>query len=74
MIVNSLDPHHFHDFIKSLRRGTFEESIGLTLLTDTVYDITAVVELIDHFLDHSHIILQICINGNRHIRQIHGSD
>ena len=59
MIVNRLNPHHLHNLIESLRSGTFEESIGLTFLADTIYDVTAVMELIDHLFDHSHIILQI---------------
>ena len=62
------------NLIEPLRSGTFEESIGLTFLTDTVYDVTAVMELIDHLFDHSHIILQIRIDGNRHIGQIHRRD
>ena len=74
MIVNRLDAHHLHNLIEPLRSGTFEESIGLTFLTDTVYDVTAVMELIDHLFDHSHIILQIRIDGNRHIGQIHRRD
>ena len=74
MIVNRLDAHHLHNLIEPLRSGTFEESVGLTFLTDTVYDVTAVMELIDHLFDHSHIILQIRIDGNRHIGQIHRRD
>ena len=57
MIVNRLNAHHLHNLIEALCGGTFEESIGLTFLADTVYDVTAIMELIDHLFDHGHIIL-----------------
>ena len=71
MVIYRLYAHHCHYFIEALGCNPFENGIRPALLSDAVYNIEALVILVHHFLNHSRIILQIRVNGDRYIRHIH---
>ena len=70
MIIYRFHAHYRHHLIKTLRRKPLKERIRRPVIADAVNDIVSGMELIDHLLDHIHIILQIRINRNRHVAVI----
>ena len=70
MIVYASCAHKLHNLVEAFRRKTLKEGIGFSCIPDTVYDITALLELIDHIRNNADIILKIRIDRNSGIHFI----
>ena len=57
VVVHCPDPHQPHQLIEQLGCGPLEKGVRPALLPDTVYDVTAPVELVHHLLDDRHVVL-----------------
>ena len=70
MIVHRLHAHGSHQLIEPLGSHTLEKGIRFPGFAHPIYNVTASMELVNHLLDYIHIILQICVNGDRHITHV----
>ena len=70
MIVYGFYAHGVHELVKALRRYALKKRIRLALFPDAVNNVISRMELIDHFLDHVNVILQVRVDGDGHVTHV----
>lgn len=71
MVVYSFHAHAVLQPVKQLSRRALEPGILFTRASDSIDDIMALRIAVQEQIDHSDVILKVCIHGNGNIRIRH---
>ena len=68
MVEHDFHAHGLHDLVEALGCEFFKEGVGIPGASDAVYHIISLVVFLHHLVDDVHVILQIGVQRNGHIR------
>ena len=72
VVIHNIHAQHFHELIKALGGGAFEEGVGIPFVPHPIDHLAALMILVQKGVQHVDIVLEIGVQGDGTVRPFPG--